>query len=286
MTMTLINILGAGRSGTTMLDLMMGNDEESFSMGEVFALYRPHRKHHFLTACNCGDPQCIYWNKLKKLNEKEFHLKSFEILDVNYIVDSSKYLPWVIDSYDNLSYQNVNIINFLIYKPLVSYCYSIWKRGDRINQAIKSYKKYYNRVFQTGLMTYAVSFNELVNQPDQTLQKLCSLSGQVYTAERKEFWNKEHHHLFGSAGTTKQSREGKSRIKANEDFPIEYEKLIPEIQQFIEKDKGLNTIIRRLVENDFKRKLNDFENKESTVIKPLWYYLSKTKNIYKSIFPY
>lgn len=72
MSKTLINILGAGRSGTTMLDLMLGNDNNSFSLGEVHAWFRPFRKHHFEIDCNCGNKNCNYWTEVKNLKEKLF----------------------------------------------------------------------------------------------------------------------------------------------------------------------------------------------------------------------
>jgi hypothetical protein len=43
----LILVCGAARSGTTMLDLMLGNSPDVFSYGEIYALFRPFRTHHF-----------------------------------------------------------------------------------------------------------------------------------------------------------------------------------------------------------------------------------------------
>lgn len=286
MTRKLINILGAARSGTTMLDLMMGNDPKSFSMGEVSALFRPYRKHHFSIDCNCGNPQCPYWTKLIKLKDKELFANAFEILDVEYIIDSSKNLPWVMDSLDALkNKQDIRIINFLLYKPFLSYSYSIWKRGNTIEAALNQYKVYYKRFFESGLGTYAVSFEELVNHPNETLQGLCEITGQEFSEDRKAFWKKEHHHLFGSAGTREQARKGESNIRRREEFPEEFKVIIPNIQRLIERDKSLKNILNRLEELDFKKRDNDSEQNQLSLIKPGWYYYIKNKNKWKSKFP-
>lgn len=51
---TLISICGEGQSGSTMLDLMLGNGYDTFSCGEVYAWFRPWRTHHFRITCSCG----------------------------------------------------------------------------------------------------------------------------------------------------------------------------------------------------------------------------------------
>ena len=286
MAKTLINILGAGRSGTTMLDLMLGNDVESFSMGEVYALFRPHRKHHFSIDCNCGDPECEYWVILEKCREDEMHLKAFDILGVNYLVDSSKYLPWVMDSSKWVrKNDNVRVVNILIYKPVISYIYSIYKRGESFEKALNSYKTYYKRFFQSGLDACAVSFDDLVHETDDTLKQLCVITGQQFHEKRKEFWNKEHHHLYGSAGTRKQVNTGESHIRTRDEFPAEFQSIYPKIQQLIQEDKILRNVEIKLKEIDFKKQSKDQSCSDLHIVKPKWYYISKLKNKWKSKFP-
>ncbi len=288
MQKTLINILGTSRSGTTMLDLIMGNDNQSFSMGEVYALFRPHRPHHFSIDCNCGNPQCPYWMKIIQLKEKDLFVKSFEILDVRYIIDSSKDLPWVMDSCHALrNKKNISIINFLLYKPILNYCYSFWKRNYTIKEAIHQFKVYYTRFFEAGLNAYTVDFKELVHYPDSTIELLCEITGQAYTSDRKRFWEKEHHHLFGSAGTRKQARQGNSSIRPKEEFSEEFKSLIPQIQQIIEKDKELTILLNKLNELDYKNRRKESEQNQFLFsrIKPIWYYYNKGKKKWRSVFP-
>ena len=70
---TLIKICGAARSGTTMLDLMLGNASDAFSCGEVNARFRPWRSHHFNPECRCGQNPCQIWAEIADV--PEFFLK-------------------------------------------------------------------------------------------------------------------------------------------------------------------------------------------------------------------
>ena len=60
----LINICGAVRSGTTMQNLMLENEEKAFPLGEVYVWYRPWRKHHFETHYSCEKRPCPSWKKI------------------------------------------------------------------------------------------------------------------------------------------------------------------------------------------------------------------------------
>ena len=94
----IILIGGTAYSGSTVLDLMLSNAQNGFSCGEVNALFRPYRKHHFSQKCACGENdcdiwrnvlaggECNLWNNLKAQNPK-----------VSFFIDSSKDLVWLYD---------------------------------------------------------------------------------------------------------------------------------------------------------------------------------------------
>lgn len=279
MKKTLINILGAGRSGTTMLDLMLGNNDNSFSMGEVRAWFRPFRKHHYQIDCNCGNKDCVYWNDIKNLKESEFFTVAFKEWNVDYLIDSSKNIPWMIDSHSWAMEQDIRVINFLIYKPIINYVYSVWKRGESINTAVYRYKLYYNRFFESGLDAYSINFKELVSNPTESLNYIVSITNQVNVENRDVFWNKEHHHLFGSGGVRKQTNKGDSKIKAKDDFSEEFLELIPELEKRIAQDFELSDISLKLGNIDYKTRNRNLEH---NIKKPYWYYYLKLKNKYLS----
>ena len=282
MNKTKINIFGAGRSGTTMLDLMLGNDSQSFSMGEVRAWFRPFRKHHFQIDCNCGNADCQYWAKVKDLNESEFINEAFEKWDVNFIIDSSKHIPWMIDSFSWTEKYGIENINFIIYKPLINYIYSIWKRGENINNAVYRYKLYYKRFFESGIDAYAINFQELVLKPNETLDLITDITKQPKVNNRANFWEKNHHHLFGSGGTRNQTRNRNSEIRKKDEFSNEFKEMIPDIERKIALDKELMSIKKKLKEIDIKTRKKELKH---NIKKPYWYYYLKFKNKLFSKFP-
>lgn len=289
MKKTLIFTLGAGRSGSTMLNLMLGNDDDSFSLGEVHAWFRPFRCHHFQMDCNCGNPNCPYWKQLLTVKENRFHASAFTKLHKNFLIDSSKNLAWVIDSNQWAIENDFQVINLVIYKPIENYIYSIWKRGESIDAALKRYKTYYGRLLQLNLPIISLPYSDLVSDTDEVLKTLCAITGQQFSPNKKEFWTREFHHLFGSGGIREQSRSKNSSIFMKEVFSDEFAGILPEIRTKISNDKNLQKINDFLIKNDYK----SFERKNPiskdqdipVIVKPLWYYMIKLQLCYRRWIP-
>jgi len=278
----LINICGTARSGSTMVDLMLGNDPRAFSLGEVHAWFRPFRTHHFDIICSCGQNNCP-WEKLKTLKEDEFYQRSFEILDVDILVDSSKNLTWVIDNNIQARKDGFDVSNVLLYKEPVSFFYSYWKRGVPIYKALKGvFVKYYKRFFQRNLPFIALDYNKLVADPASILEKMCQLLGISYFEGKERFWKKGHHHLFGSRGTRKQVESANSAIRDKEDYPLEFQNIIPDIEADNLRDKEFQGILSKLEIHEM-RKPDTSSNDH--IYKPYWYYLAKLKQKIRKRFP-
>jgi hypothetical protein len=281
MNKTLINICGTARSGSTMVDLMLGNDSCAFSLGEVYAWFRPFRSHHFKIICSCGKDDCP-WKKIQALKECEFHEKCFNILNIDVLVDSSKDLPWVIDNNIWASKNNITVYNILLFKQPINFFYSFWKRGVSFDNAKKSYIKYYKRFFQSGIKFIALDYNKLVADPANVLENLCILMEIPYFEGKERFWEKEHHHIFGSRGTRKQVEKADSKIRKQEDYPKNFKEIISGIQLSIEKDKVFQHILSMLSIYEMSE-FNSFSEKNTR--KQLWYYLSKIMQNYYYYFP-
>jgi hypothetical protein len=274
MTGTLINICGTSRSGSTMVDLMLGNDPGAFSLGEVHAWFRPFRTHHFKIICSCRQENCP-WENLKNLKENEFHKKAFNILEVDILVDSSKSLPWVIDNNIWARKNGITVHNVLLFKEPVSFFYSFWKRGVSIQKASKNeFVKYYKRFFQTGLPFTVLDYNRLVEEPAATLEKLCGVLNIPYFPGKERFWEKQHHHLFGSMGTRKQVEASNSNIRKHTDYPREYKNIIPEIEVKIAKDSVFQNILAELHNHEMQKPAIVLS---AAIRKPTWYYVIKLK---------
>src|SRR5688572_30069976 len=99
---TVVFICGPGRSGTTMVDVMLGHEpgrdiDRCFSCGEVYAWFRPYRSHHKQIVCSCCDGLCDVWLQLMNQPESLFHAGVVKTLGVEFVIDSSKELRWVWD---------------------------------------------------------------------------------------------------------------------------------------------------------------------------------------------
>ena len=68
-----IFVNGTARCGSTMVDLIMGNDPGGFSLGEVCSWYRPTRTHHFDIKCGCGVYPCPMWQRLRETSERDLY---------------------------------------------------------------------------------------------------------------------------------------------------------------------------------------------------------------------
>lgn len=278
----LINICGSARSGSTMVDLMIGNDPRAFSLGEIEAWFRPYRTHHFNIICSCGKDNCP-WETLKGLKEKDFYKRSFEILDVDFLVDSSKNLPWVIDNNIRSKRTGIIVYNILLFKEPISFFYSFWKRGVPIEQAKrKEFINYYNRFFQAHVPFISLNYNKLVADPARILSELCKLIDIPYFDGKELFWKKEHHHLFGSIGTRKQIEKTTSQIRSSEEYPNEFKASIPKIIKKIENDLEFQAIFKKLEDHELKKIEHLPEN---IICKPYWYYLSRAKQKLRQQFP-
>ena len=283
----LILVLGAARSGTTMLDLMLGNSSDVFSCGEVWCHYRPHREHHFELQCLCGDPSCEIWANLSRFSESEFHRAALNQPGINYVVDSSKDLRWALNSNRWAAQSNTRVVNVVTWKDPIDLAYSHWKRGRPIHYYRKAFVRYYGRLLDVGLPFVALSYSRIIADPSSALRALCEHIGMQYKPGREEFWNKRHHQLFGSAGTAKQVSSGNSKLDSKREFPASFLNAFEESMPDNGADKRIDDLIAQLREREVGNSPSAVGSiyKQKT-IRPLWYYYHWMKSIYRKWVPY
>jgi len=285
---TLILVCGAARSGTTMLDLMLGNTDVAFSCGEIYAYFRPFRAHHFEPVCSCGDSACRIWTRIGDCPEERFHAEVFDRLGVRFVIDSSKDLRWVLDSNVWAQSADIAVANVLIWKEPMSLAFSHWKRGRPVGSFRRHFLNYYERFLRLGLPFVSVPYGELVSNPTVVLERLHRILGMPYETGREQFWEKQHHHFFGSAGTTSQARTGGSEIRAGENYPDAFVRAFSEFWREPDGDPRLARVIREIRTQDYSRiagRVPDVPRIESGHRKPVWYYRHSLKAIYRRRFP-
>lgn len=268
------------------MDLMLGNAEDAFSCGEVSAWFRPYRRHHFKIDCSCGQDPCPVWTKIGGVEESRFHRTAFREMEVEFVIDSSKDICWLLDSRKWTEPSGIRTFNLLIWKDPIDLAYSHWKRGG--GDWRRHFVRAYGRFFETGLPFSAVNHGALVRNAPRELAAVCAAAGMGYAVGRERFWEKEHHHLFGSLGVRKQVEDGASSVKAHAPFPSEFEAQRPALEERIAGDAGLQEVLTALRRADVGRNAAEDAGKRPTwprKLPPLWYHWKKTTRLARRYFP-
>lgn len=284
----IIQVMGPSRTGTTMTHLMLANSKDAFACGEINAFFRPWRNHHFRPVCQCGNQyaDCI-WRKFVNTDESHFHSDLSHKLNVQWVVDESKNLRWVVDCQNWAMKTNMKIFNILMVKQPADLMYSYWKRGKPIGSVRKMLLSYYEKVLQLDIPIIAVDLIGLVNNPRKKLSNLCELIGMPYFEGKECFWEKPSCHLFGSLGVRKQIEKGDVVLQSTRDFPEEFLKTAKYELEVSSADKKLRRIYSILSEKEVER-IDKYDGVPRPLTKrlyPFWYYRDVVWCKYRNHFP-
>jgi hypothetical protein len=192
-----IFIGGTSYSGSTILDMIIANDVNGFSTGEVHALFWPYRRKHLRPLCGCGKKDCTLWDSIKLEGEKKVYKTIFkQNQNLNFIVDSSKDPNWIYQQSKNLLRQNIEVKNLLIWKTPSEFSVSYKKRNKKKWE--KEWQNYHKEYFTLVKSFKTVKYKDLVHDRE-TLIKICDYLGISYFDTKIKFWNKQHHTLFGNS---------------------------------------------------------------------------------------
>lgn len=186
---------GTSFSGSTLLDMIIANDPNGSSLGEIVALFRPYRKHHLVVRKEmCQDP---IWGKIIKGGENNLYLNLFKYFpQINFFVDSSKDVFWIKKQQRLLEKQGIEYKNVLLYKTSHEFALSYSKRKLKKHWS-KEYINYYLDYFSLFKEYSQISYKQLIND-DKVLKKLCEELSIMYTLNKKSYWEKEHYTFFGN----------------------------------------------------------------------------------------
>lgn len=199
-----ILIAGVARSGSTMLDFVLGNRSDSFSMGEIYAWYRPFRGHHRKPTCSCGSAvgRCSIWSPLGKPPARHLHAEVARSVGAEFVVDSSKNLGWIRDASVWATRDGMDVRVILPWRGVKMLAHSYWKRD--VANWLENLEGYFRRLASLGIAWMPLDFDELIAAPEQALTPLYASLGASYRPGQEAFWSGEFHSLFGSGGTRSQ----------------------------------------------------------------------------------
>jgi len=192
-----IFIGGTAYSGSTFLDMTLANSPQGFSCGEVNALFFPYRNLHLDPPCGCKNDNCDLWRILRSVGPNRFYEKIFELFpEVRFIVDSSKDPLWIHDRSNDLRNLGLSVSHILIWKTPQEYYQSCEKRGE-FSGWKRRWMNYHRFYFSMVRGWCGVRYADVAIS-DAVLASLCSRIAIPYFEGKRNYWEKEHHTLFGN----------------------------------------------------------------------------------------
>lgn len=220
----LIYIVGLGHSGTTLLNLMLGSNSQTFGTGEAFKYFH-QRKNLFLKGmgCTCQKDieECEFWSNVERnifsdptLTEKEY-IKEF----TEYVIKFTKKGQVIVDSSKNLSFldelkniKNIDLQVLFIIKDVRAWCYSIINKALKLNRFNKfkhnyfwlfrcwfvSNKKIENFLLENKITFKTITYEELCLYPRETLIELCDFVGVDFEEAMTKPNRIEQHFINGN----------------------------------------------------------------------------------------
>lgn len=243
-----IFIGGTSYSGTTIFGMILANDEKGFSGGEMSALFKPQKAHHFDPKCGCGNKKCEIWPMVLKNGISNIYETIFsKFPNIRFIVDSSKDPFWIHYQNKILKKNKIEAKNVLIYKTPLEAAFSFKKRG-RLAQFKKSWINYHRLYFSLVKDFRTISYKQLTTNYI-FLAKICNYLEIPYFDNKEQFWNKTQHTIFGNSS---------AKIHLYDGHAIEYVKCKERIMKYNKRKMNFINEHRRIYYKD----VNDAEVKK------------------------
>jgi len=233
-------IMGMGRSGSTLLDLMIGSHPDTFSLGEISHLPRIIEK----GKKNWTPGGSTFWQEnfpeaelkqfaaglsTKRLHEyiprkvERFIRELFgkdEILNPYTVLfsktrktilsDSSKDITWISHKLKAREFRQGLIEPYILHN--IRDGRAVVNSYLRLNpsRTMEELSHRWVRRFNQHKNFYAqfpeerkmiIRYEELASTPQTVLERICQLLSIEFTPEMIEYWKQDHHHIVGSRGT-------------------------------------------------------------------------------------
>ena len=191
MTKAVVFVVSHIYSGSTWLSLMLGSHSAAFGLGELNKLYS-RKDPRPCALCDEVSRECPYFFDVKQTPRDDIHQVMLERSGAQVLVDNSKRIGWCSHFLGESRFQRKYI--HLIRDPRgIHYSLLIRQRDPKLEHWAQ--RNHDIREFLVGenLDHILVTYNELAEHTDETLERICRWIGLDYEAAQKEYWNFEHH---------------------------------------------------------------------------------------------
>ncbi len=237
-----IFIMGIGRSGSTLVELMLGSHPKAFSLGEISKLPEILGKTQQNWAW--ASPGSTFWQdkftetELRQLasglSDHRLHqyiplkvertvrewlgndqiLNPYTILfsktKADILTDSSKTVHWISNKLKAREFRQQEIDAYLVYNVrdgravLNSYLRLKKDTVEEISNRWVTLLKEYHEFYNQfpENKKVTVRYEELVSNPQEVVKSLCDWLNLEFSPDMVEYWKHDHHHIVGSRGTS------------------------------------------------------------------------------------
>ena len=234
-------ILGIGRSGSTMLDLMLGSHSQGFSLGEISKLPQIYRRKPTPAAFCPSDsfwPDHFSQEDAKQLalglSGRRLHsyiplrlerwvrerigkdniFKPYSLLlkriQKNVLIDSSKYPNWVTRQLDAREFREGLLQAYVIHavrdgRAVLNSYLRIYpeKTVEKLSQRWLRNLEDCEHLYESlpAEQRMRVQYEALATDPQSVMRQVCAFIGEPFEPGMLEYWKHEHHYIAGSRST-------------------------------------------------------------------------------------
>lgn len=225
--MNIVFIAGIGHSGSTLLDLLLGSQPQTVSLGEIDKIIHNKTRNLFMERyiyrekypCSCGKnpSECPFWSEFGAYIEKKsnmsyahYYQKAIDLAEERfgavYIVDSSKNIHALrrLTEAFSVSKTSVNLKVIHLVKDVRNLAASNI-RSNRVNGVLRNFKKWntQNTAFENFLKKHNVSFlnvgyEELAISTELISRNVAMFLGLSTNETHFNLRPEESHILFGN----------------------------------------------------------------------------------------
>ena len=222
----LIQISGAGHSGSTLLGAILGNLNHSFYMGEAKKIMnignsnKPLRKR---TCKICGE-ECERWKGFQPTDHQQLFNRVSDHMSADILIDSTKDIGWITSSANYASISGFESCLIFLYRDGRAVVNSRIRKYPN-QEPVEIIRNWQSKIKETSIYfeqfkgpKIKVDYDDLTTDPESTLEQICQSFGMNFDNQALNLSDAEQHPFGGNNGTqyllSRGSVELQDRVKS------------------------------------------------------------------------